>query len=425
MSLRFLAHQLRLAVPLRGSRCLSAMTRQFKFSAPLRKPLTSARCFSVSPHNDKVPTLGDSISEAVVVSFTKKVGDFVNEDEIYGVLETDKVSVEIRATKKGQVVKFFANQGDTVKVGQDLLQLDTAAVAATGPAASVMAPPAAAPNPSSTPPKTEKPAPASSAAKAPTPSAVSTVISASPPAPASPSPSGSRTQTSVPLSRMRMTIANRLKEAQNTAAMLTTFQEIDMKNIMDLRAKYKDDFEATHGVKMGFMSAFVKASAQALMKNPRVNAFFDVQNQCITYRDYVDISIAVSTPTGLVVPVLRDCHTMTFAGVESGIAALGKKARAGQIALEDMTGGTFTISNGGVYGSLMGTPILNPPQSAILGMHAINKRPIVVDDQIVIRPMMYVALTYDHRILDGKDGVTFLRDIKFGIEDPARLLLDL
>lgn len=222
-----------------------------------------------------------------------------------------------------------------------------------------------------------------------------------------------------------MTIARRLKEAQNTAALLTTFNEIDMHTLMTLRSKYKDDFEKTHGTKLGFMSAFVKASSFALMKNPSVNALFDIENKCITYRDYVDISVAVATPTGLVTPVLRNCENMSFAGVESGIVALGKKARDGKIAMEDMVGGTFTISNGGVYGSLMGTPILNPPQSAVLGMHGIFKRPVVVDNKVEIRPMMYVALTYDHRIIDGKDAVTFLKDIKNAVEDPARLLLEL
>jgi len=224
---------------------------------------------------------------------------------------------------------------------------------------------------------------------------------------------------------MRLTIAKRLKEAQNTAAMLTTFNEVDMHNITNLRNKYKDEFEAQHGIKLGFMSAFVKASAQALVKNPVINAVFNMEQQCITYREYVDISVAVSTPTGLVVPVLRDCQNMSFADIEKEIAALGKKAKEKKITKEDMTGGTFTISNGGVYGSLMGTPILNTPQSAILGMHGIVKRPVVVDDQIVIRPMMYIALTYDHRLIDGKDAVLFLRDIKHCVEDPSRLILDL
>lgn len=222
-----------------------------------------------------------------------------------------------------------------------------------------------------------------------------------------------------------MTIARRLKDAQNTAAMLTTFNEIDMSNIMAMRSKHKDAFLEKHGVKLGFMSVFTKASAHALIKYPSVNALYDGDNKQIVYRDYADISVAVATPTGLVVPVIRDADRLTFAGVEGTIAEYGRRAREGQIALEDMAGGTFTISNGGVFGSLMGTPILNPPQSAVLGMHGIFKRPVVVDNEVVIRPMMYVALTYDHRIIDGSDAVTFLKDIKNSVEDPTRLLFDL
>jgi len=249
---------------------------------------------------------------------------------------------------------------------------------------------------------------------------------ASKPAESAPKPrAGSRNETSVPLKPMRLTIAKRLKESQNTAAMLTTFNEVDMHNLTAMRAKYKDEFETSHGIKLGFMSAFVKASARALVKSPVVNAMFDMEKSCITYRDYVDISVAVSTPTGLVVPVLRDCQDMSFADIEKAIALLGKRARDKLITKDEMTGGTFTISNGGVYGSLMGTPIINAPQSAILGMHGIFKRPVAIDDQVVIRPMMYIALSYDHRLIDGKDAVLFLKDIKNAIEDPSRLLLDL
>jgi len=222
---------------------------------------------------------------------------------------------------------------------------------------------------------------------------------------------------------MRKTIADRLKSAQNGMAMLTTFNEIDMNNLMNLRNKYKDSFAEKHTAKLGFMSAFVKASAAALQAFPDVNAGIDGKD--IVYHDFVDISVAVATPTGLVVPVLRNCENMSFAQIESAIAALGEKARKKQITMEDMTGGTFTISNGGVYGSLMGTPIINPPQSAILGMHGIFKRPIAIDDQVVIRPMMYIALTYDHRLIDGATAVQFLRKIKDLVEDPQRLLLDL
>lgn len=385
-----------------------------KVQVPFARKLSGATI-----HKEVVPSLGDSITDAVVATFTKNVGDFVKEDDVIAVLETDKVSSDLRVKKQGKITALYAKVGDTVKVGQEIIEIDTSAVGdAVGDAKSPKAPKAeTAKAPTVSKPSPAAPAAASAAPPAAAPSKADPVPKAT--------PSVARKDFSVPLSRMRLTIANRLKEAQNTAALLTTFQEIDMKNLMDLRAKYKDDFEAAHGVKMGFMSAFVKASSAALLKSPSVNAFFDLENKCITYRDYVDISVAVATPTGLVVPVLRNCHNMSFADVESSIMALGKKARAGQIALEDMVGGTFTISNGGVYGSLMGTPIINPPQSAILGMHGIFKRPVAVDDQVVIRPMMYIALTYDHRIIDGKDAVTFLRDIKFAIEDPARLLLQL
>jgi len=225
------------------------------------------------------------------------------------------------------------------------------------------------------------------------------------------------------MNRMRQRIAERLKDSQNTYALLTTFQEADMHNLIQLREHFKDEFQKKHGIKLGFMSAFVKASAEALRESPVVNAVIDRTE--IVYRDYVDISVAVATPKGLVVPVLRDCDTKSFANIEKEINSLGLKARDGSLAIEEMAGGTFTISNGGVYGSLFGTPIVNPPQSAILGMHAINNKPTVVGDQIVIRPIMYLALTYDHRLIDGRDAVTFLRKIKHFIEDPRRLLLDL
>jgi len=234
---------------------------------------------------------------------------------------------------------------------------------------------------------------------------------------------GSREERRIKMTKMRQRIAGRLKESQNTAAMLTTFQEIDMHNIMELRNKYKEAFEKKHGAKLGFMSAFVRASSIALKDNPVVNAVID--GEYILYRDYQDISVAVATPNGLVVPVLRNVETMSFADIEKSIGEYAKKAKDGTLAIEDMSGGTFTISNGGVYGSLFGTPIINPPQSAILGMHAINKKPHVVGDEILIRPIMYVALTYDHRLLDGRDAVLFLRKIKSCIEEPESMLLDI
>jgi len=234
-----------------------------------------------------------------------------------------------------------------------------------------------------------------------------------------------RTETRTKMSRMRQRIAVRLKEAQNTTAMLTTFQEVDMGNLMEMRSKYKDEFHQKHGVKLGFMSAFVKASTKALQEIPAINAYIDDNTKEIVYHNFCDISVAVASPNGLVVPVLRNTEKMSFADVEKEIATYASKAKNGTLALEDMAGGTFTISNGGVYGSLMGTPIINLPQSAILGMHATKMRPVYMDGQIVARPMMYMALTYDHRLVDGREAVTFLKGIADKIADPARLLLDL
>lgn len=372
---------------------------------------------SFASYTEVVPPLGDSISEGTVVEWTKSVGDYVNVDDVICVLETDKVSVDIRASQAGTLTAQKAEEGDTVEVGALLADLDTsgAPAAETAPAAAHVATetpaaaPAAAPTPSQ--PKPAAPAPPKPKPAVPTkPDAGVNVL-------------GSREDVRVPMTRMRQTISKRMKEAQNTAALLTTFNEIDMTNIMNLRKKYKDEFAETHGAKLGFMSLFVKASTNALQKYPDVNAVIDGKE--MIYRNYNDISVAVATPTGLVVPVLRNAEKMTFAGVESEIAALGKKAREGRIALEDMAGGTFTISNGGVYGSLMGTPILNMPQSAILGMHGIHKRPIAVGDKVEIRPMMYVGLTYDHRIIDGGTAVQFLKSIKNGVEDPSRLLFEI
>jgi len=360
---------------------------------------------------EKVPGLGDSISDAVIVSWNKEIGEQVNEDDVVCVLETDKVSVDIRATSSGKLMARSAEVDDTVTVGQDLWTIDTAA---SGSAASAAPAAAAAPAAEAAPAA----APAAPAAKA---AAAPAAAAAAPAAHSGPS----RNETNVPMSRMRMTIARRLKDSQNTAAMLTTFNEIDMKNLMDMRKSYQEQFVERHGVKLGFMSAFIKASTVALTKYPVCNAVFDLENKCTTYREYVDVSVAVSTPTGLVVPVLRNTESMSFAGIETALGDMGKKARAGKITMEDMVGGTFTISNGGVFGSLMGTPILNPPQSAILGMHGIFQRPVAINGKVEIRPMMYVALTYDHRILDGGDAVKLLKEIKMNVEDPTRLLLDL
>lgn len=379
----------------------------------------------------KITSFGaDSITEGTVQKWLKNAGDFVTTDELVAQIETDKVVVDIRAPEPGQITEVIAKASDTVTVGGELYRLDTDAKGSSKSEAK------AAPSP--TPekpvekakpveqPKVEKPTEKAKPAESPKPAEAS---KAAPPSkstvesPASQTGQRSRIERRVQMSRMRARIAERLKDSQNTMAMLTTFNECDMSNLMGMRELYKDEFNEKHGIKLGFMSAFVKASAIALQEQPNVNAVIDDKDKSIIYRDYVDISVAVATPTGLVVPVVRDCDLLSFAGIEKAIAHYGKKARDGQIALEDMAGGTFTISNGGVYGSMMGTPIINPPQSAILGMHAVTKRAVVVNDTIVIRPMMYLALTYDHRVIDGKDAVTFLKRIKELIEDPRRMLL--
>ncbi|KAK1943096.1 Dihydrolipoyllysine-residue succinyltransferase component of 2-oxoglutarate dehydrogenase complex [Phytophthora citrophthora] len=357
-----------------------------------------------------VPSMGDSISEGTVVEWIKKAGDYVAEDEVVVVLETDKVSVDVRAPKAGTVTGTLADVDQTVEIGVPLFSMVFGGEAPAAAAASTPAPAASAPTPAST------PAPA-----APTPVATPEPVAGANPLLATPD----RVSRREKMSRMRLRTAERLKESQNTAASLTTFQEVDMSKLMGLRKQYKDAFEAKHGVKLGFMSAFVKASASALLEVPGVNAMIDDEHQEIVYRDYVDMSVAVSTPKGLVTPVLKNTESMSFADVEKGLAELAARARDGKLTLEEMTGGNFTISNGGVFGSLMGTPIINLPQSGILGMHGTKMRPVVVDGEVVARPMMYLALTYDHRLIDGREGVTCLKAIADKIENPERLLLDI
>lgn len=365
------------------------------------------------PQAIEVPAMGDSITEGAVAALTKSPGDAVAADEIIAQIETDKVTIDVRAPAAGRVDGYSVKEGDTVTVGQVLATFVPGAAGAEAAAASPAAAPAAA----------ASAAPAAPAAPAP-PSAPKAAPPAPTPAPTpSAAPLGARTESRVKMTRLRMRVSERLKSAQNTYAMLTTFNEIDMSNLMAMRAEYKDAFLEKHGVKLGFMSCFIKAAAKALRAEPAVNAIIDGDE--IVYRDYFDVSVAVSAPKGLVVPVLRDVDKMSFAGVESAIASYGKKAREGTLSIDEMTGGTFTISNGGVFGSLNGTPIINPPQSAILGMHSIVKRPVVVGAEIVARPMMNVALTYDHRLVDGREAVTFLKTIKEAVEDPRRLLLDL
>ena len=339
------------------------------------------------------------------------------------VIETDKVSVDVRAPVAGVLTATVPAVGETVNVGAPLCQITAgeapAGTAAPAPKAAAAAAPAAkaapAPAPAAAPAAAKAAAPAPAAAKAPAASSSSPIILAAAP--------GARTETRVKMTRMRMRISQRLKESQNTAAMLTTFQECDMSSVFDLREKYKDAFEKKHGVKLGFMSAFVKAAASSLQEMPIINAV--IEGGDIVYRDYVDISVAVSSPRGLVVPVIRNCETMNFAGIEKTLGDLALKARNDQIAVEDMAGGTFTISNGGTFGSLMGTPIINPPQSAILGMHATKMRPVVVNGKVEVRPIMYLALTYDHRLIDGREAVLFLCSVRDKVEDARRLLLGL
>ena len=354
-----------------------------------------------------VPSMGDSISEGTLIDWKIKEGDSVAVDDLLCEIETDKVSIPIRSPVSGKISKILVTDGTTVKVGQHLV--DVEAGAAGVKAAPAPAPSSATPAPAAAPaaPKVEAPKPAAAPAAAPKPSPVA-------PAPAAPahvvSFSADRTERRVKMTRMRARIAERLKESQNTAAMLTTFNEIDMSAAMELRSRFKDEFEKKHKVKLGFMSLFVKAATAALQAEPAVNAVIDGGD--IVYRDYTDISVAVASPTGLVVPVLRNTHLMSLADIERSIAAYGQKAKDGSLALEDMAGGTFTISNGGVFGSMFGTPIINPPQSAILGMHAIKDRAVVVNGKVEARPVMYVALTYDHRLIDGREAVTFLKKIK-------------
>jgi 2-oxoglutarate dehydrogenase E2 component (dihydrolipoamide succinyltransferase) len=406
-----------------------------------------------------VPTLGESVSEATVAKWLKKAGDAVRKDETLVELETDKVSVEVSAPEAGVLTEIVAQEGATVVIGALLAHLGAAgAQAAPQPAAVAPAPkPAAAPTPPPAPQPATQPPRNDGAKQAPpsvqriaaesgvdlsgvsgsgrdgrlTKSDALAVIEARAQKPqtlqstavaAPPRVIGPREER-MPMTRLRQTVARRLKEAQNTAAMLTTFNEADMSAIMAARNKYKDTFEKRHGVKLGFMSFFVKACIAALKEIPNVNA--EIDGADIIYKNYYDIGIAVGTDRGLVVPVVRDADRKSMAEIEAEIGELGAKARDGHLKLEDLQGATFTISNGGVYGSLMSTPILNAPQSGILGMHKIQERPVVIDKQIVVRPMMYLALSYDHRIVDGKEAVTFLVRVKEGLEDPERMLLDL
>jgi 2-oxoglutarate dehydrogenase E2 component (dihydrolipoamide succinyltransferase) len=431
----------------------------------------------------EVPALGESITEGTLAQWLKKPGEAVAADEPIASLETDKVSVEVPSPVAGVLTEQLVQEGDNVAVGAVIARIDeqaTAGAAAAAPspaqaaADSTTNPAGAGETPAlrddATAPVAEAeredddhvttlspavrravleyhvdptsirgtgkdgrltkddviaaaqgkaaPAPEAKAPAAPAPSA---------PAPApqakAPATTGERREERVKMTRIRQTIARRLKEAQNTAAMLTTFNDVDMSAVIDARARYKDLFEKKHGIRLGFMGFFVKACALAAKDVPSVNASLDGED--IVYHDYLDVSVAVSAPKGLVVPVVRNAQAMSFAEIEKTIADFGKRAKDGTLTVEEMQGGTFTISNGGVFGSLLSTPIINPPQSAVLGMHRIEERPVVKDGQIVARPMMYLALSYDHRLVDGREAVTFLVRVKEAIEDPTRLLIDL
>jgi 2-oxoglutarate dehydrogenase E2 component (dihydrolipoamide succinyltransferase) len=393
-----------------------------------------------------VPALGESVTEATIAKWFKNLGDIVKADEPLVELETDKVSVEVPAPVSGKLSSISVQAGATVKVASVLGAIEEGA---TAPAAK---PVAAAPTAKKAePPPEPAPAPAPEAPLSP---AVRKLVTENkidpagipgtgkdgrvtkgdvlgrmsapapiPPAAAAAAVSAQGQEERVKMSRLRLTIARRLKEAQDTAAMLTTFNEVDMTAVMALRNQYKEVFEKKHGMKLGFMSFFVKAVIQGLKDIPAVNA--EIDGDDIVYKNYYHIGVAVGTDKGLVVPVVRDADRLSFAGIEKTIADYGKKARDGHLQIAEMQGGTFTISNGGVYGSLMSTPILNAPQSGILGMHKIQERPMAMNGQVVIRPMMYLALSYDHRIVDGKEAVTFLVRVKEGLEDPQRALLDL
>jgi 2-oxoglutarate dehydrogenase E2 component (dihydrolipoamide succinyltransferase) len=410
----------------------------------------------------KVPAMGESVTEATVARWFKKEGDSVARDEPLLELETDKVTVEVPAPASGAIESIAVKAGDTVQVGAILGRLaegkagSPAVVAASNPDSAAPKPAAPAANPAAA-PAAAKPAPAPdgvavmpSVRRIAEESGVSPVSvagtgkdgrvlkgdmlaalearraapAAAAPAsiPAGPRPNVAREER-VAMSRLRRTIALRLKESQNTAAQLTTFNEVDMSHVMSLRTEYKESFEKKHGVRLGFMGFFVKACIAALKELPNVNA--EIEGDDIVYKNYYDMGVAVSTEKGLVVPVVRDADKLSLAGIEAAINEFGLKARDGKLKLEDLQGGTFTISNGGVFGSLMSTPILNSPQSGILGMHKIQPRPVAVEGKVEIRPMMYLALSYDHRLVDGREAVTFLVRVKENLEDPQRLLLDI
>ncbi len=401
----------------------------------------------------KVPAMGESVTEGTLANWLVKPGQVVKQDDPIAEIETDKVAVEVPAPAAGVITEQLIKEGETVQIGTIIARLTEGGTAAAAPAPAAATKPAASAKPAApaapVAKSTEKVAPSvgriaaeagidaaaipgsgkggratkgdalAYVASTPAPAAARAPVAEVPHTPRETGPREER----VKMTRLRQTIARRLKEAQNTAAMLTTFNDVDMSEVMELRKRHKEAFEKKHGVKLGFMGFFVRAVVAALKDIPSVNA--EIDGTDIIYKNFYNMSVAVGTDKGLVVPVVRDADMLSLAGIEAEIGRLGALARDGKLAMEDMQGGTFTITNGGVYGSLMSTPILNPPQSGVLGMHRIEERPVVVDGKIVARPMMYLALSYDHRIVDGKEAVTFLVRVKEALEDPERLLLDL
>ncbi|CAI9625993.1 dihydrolipoamide succinyltransferase [Alternaria burnsii] len=396
----------------------------------------------------KVPEMAESITEGTLKQWSKQVGDYVEQDEEIATIETDKIDVAVNAPEAGTIKEFLVNEEDTVTVGQEIVKLEAGGAPEGGKKEASEQPKEPAPKDQETssqpegqqeqsqpkeeqseapkeeskpePPKQEsKPQPPKQESKPAPPKKDSKADETKPVTP------GSREERRVKMNRMRLRIAERLKQSQNTAASLTTFNEVDMSSIMEFRKLYKDEILKNKGVKLGFMSAFSRACILAARDVPAVNASIEGPDggDTIVYRDYVDISVAVATEKGLVTPVVRNAESMDMVGIEKAIADLGKKARDNKLTIEDMAGGTFTISNGGVFGSLMGTPIINLPQTAVLGLHAIKEKPVAINGKVEIRPMMYLALTYDHRLLDGREAVTFLVKVKEYIEDPRKMLL--
>ncbi|KAL4907597.1 hypothetical protein BDW74DRAFT_147779 [Aspergillus multicolor] len=429
-----------------GARVATGSVHGLQSAASLRDAFSKVNVIAVARHQVrtyadtvvKVPQMAESITEGTLKQFSKQVGDYVERDEEIATIETDKIDVSVNAPESGVIKELLVNEEDTVTVGQDLVKLEAGgAPEKKSEEANEKPKEPAATSSESEKPKAPEPSPSSPAPEktsSPSNAASSQVESSKPTTQATSKPQesgeakpalGNREERRVKMNRMRLRIAERLKQSQNTAASLTTFNEVDMSSLMEFRKLYKEEVLKKTGVKLGFMSAFSRACVLAMKDVPAVNASIEGPNggDTIVYRDYVDISVAVATEKGLVTPVVRNAETMDLVGVEKSIADLGKKARDNKLTIEDMAGGTFTISNGGVFGSLMGTPIINLPQTAVLGLHAIKDKPVAINGKVEIRPMMYLALTYDHRLLDGREAVTFLVKVKEYIEDPRRMLL--